>query len=552
MKPFVSGSYMRQRFYVATAVLVATLAVTAALGVYQLRKSHSHARYVAVFYNMAQYADLVGSQGYRVVYDPDADERREARDILAIALDRLARLYTNITGEDPAISALIPTLEAGSGDLGHETAALRDETGEGADYLTGLSREINDEYLATPLPKLRESDQMSNLLTNLWHGPDHSRGPDQAGGDDALEHKIAELISLSAKLLDYQNMPRAELEKIGRQIETLSVLEVNPKLNSIVNQLQQEHMVIMAGLTVLGGVSLLLILSAVIGNLFGIFRPMEKVVLAAHAILETANADLEKKVAERTAELEVAFAGAHVANRAKAEFLRNISHELRTPLNGILGMTELLRASEHAKYDLQYIDIILDSGKGLLQIVNDILNFSRIEDGKAVLNNQTFDLWKICGAVTRRLSAVAVQKHIYLSFAWDSTLPAVYIGDGERIRQIVTNLVGNALKFTAKGCVTLKVSGAPGTGDQMDLVIKVIDTGIGIPADKYESIFGMFEQADNSTTRNFGGTGLGLAIAGRLVAAMNGTISVSSQVGEGSTFTVCLSLPVEDARRAAA
>jgi signal transduction histidine kinase/CheY-like chemotaxis protein len=233
-----------------------------------------------------------------------------------------------------------------------------------------------------------------------------------------------------------------------------------------------------------------------------------------------------------------AQSAAVAANLAKSQFIANVSHEIRTPLNGVLGMAQSLAASDLSTSQRQRVDIIHSSGEVLLSILNDVLDFSKIEAGKLDLEATPFDLVKIAADVQAAFSAVAESKHLVLALRLEgAALGELYLGDPTRVRQIVGNLVSNALKFTQAGEVRIVVSRV-----DEGVVVSVRDTGIGIPQDRLPKLFAQFEQVDASTTRRFGGTGLGLSICHELCRLMGGRIVVESQLGTGSTFTVHLPL----------
>ncbi len=259
---------------------------------------------------------------------------------------------------------------------------------------------------------------------------------------------------------------------------------------------------------------------------------------------------LRHDLAHKTIELDHALRKAAAANSAKSQFLANMSHEIRTPMNGILGMAELLLRSDMAPRERERVSTIADSGRALLKIINDILDFSKIESSAFQIDAKPFDPQRLVLDVVELLRPAAERKGLSLSAELVDDVPRSMVGDDGRLRQIVMNLAGNAVKFTEAGSVTVRLNARRVAGGAADIRIDVIDTGVGIPPDRLDDVFEKFSQADNTMSRKFEGTGLGLSISQLLATRMGGAIRVKSELGRGSTFRLALRMPLAEASTA--
>ena len=312
-----------------------------------------------------------------------------------------------------------------------------------------------------------------------------------------------------------------------REIRNQNDLFAQPMLLRARTALEREHRRLEASTdSVIAWAGLLLL--ATIGSVaLWVFRPMEHAIRRAFA------------------ESAQSLVKAEAADRAKSEFLANMSHEIRTPMNGVIGMAELLAKTELTPRQKTFTDVIVKSGNALLTIINDVLDFSKINAGQLALDPAPFQLAEAVEDVAALVSTRVAERNLELIVRIDPRLPKTVVGDAGRFRQIVTNLLGNAVKFTEKGHVLIDISGETLNGT-VHLKVSVEDTGIGIPAEKLQSVFEKFAQVDGSSTRRHEGTGLGLAIAARLVDLMGGRIGVESELGRGSVFWFTAPLPVHN------
>jgi signal transduction histidine kinase/DNA-binding response OmpR family regulator len=266
---------------------------------------------------------------------------------------------------------------------------------------------------------------------------------------------------------------------------------------------------------------------------------------SAYGELRRSHETLEQRVRERTLDLEAARTVAESASRAKGEFLASMSHEIRTPMNGVLGMLGLLLDTTLTDHQRDMGETAQSSAENLLAILNDILDVSKIEAGRLDIEPVPFDLRQTIEDVAAMMAIAAQKKGLDVIVRYPPHLPPRVVGDAGRIRQVLTNLAGNAVKFTATGHVFIDLEPLPAAAGMVSVRVQVRDTGIGIPADKLDGVFDRFTQADASTTRRYGGTGLGLAISRQLVELMRGEVGVTSEPGQGSTFWFALTMPVD-------
>ncbi len=400
--------------------------------------------------------------------------------------------------------------------------------------LTNGIREVHSSIAKERMPDFFRDKAISEKLANGEDAYKKVNPWPTLVSDKEIVDSIGSFLRKNGKAIDVTQFMKLANQGQFQDYNAIDRLAISRAMEHFSGQRNEEVNSAFTILMVNIGVSALLVIITVIGVGLHIFKPMQASVLKSNKALSVMIHDLE-----RTTEL------AESADRSKSEFLANMSHEIRTPMNGVMGMAELLSKTGLNEKQKMFTSVILSSSTALLTIINDILDFSKIEAGKLELKPSPFCLSEVISDVTTLVAPDIAAKNIEMIVRIQPGLADKVIGDVGRVRQILTNIIGNAVKFTEKGHVLLDVTGET-VGDDVQLRFSVKDTGIGIPEGMVDMIFDKFSQVDGSSTRNYEGTGLGLAITKRLVGLMNGDIGCSSVRGEGSTFWFTMSLPIDD------
>lgn len=499
MPHIVTRAFLRSRYWAATAAILLSLVVSVSLGHLELQRLRANAGYFTAFVQLIEAESQFEVEILRARAQSQQGEIEAGQRVL---LRRAFRdLVSNFT-----------VIRFADTDSVAPSETEREESKEAVWDKIAEWVQVDAEAAAAALDLGKA--EMPHELEEIWEADEDDRDP-------ALEAMIGELIELAYPLVVADQLVEGEPLARVQAIEALTVVSIRPAFKRATAAIRENSS------KTISLTSMTLLLASVVVGLVAlasailIYEPMLRAIMASQ---RQVLADRDRAIA---------------SEETKRRFLAIMSHEIRTPMNGVLGFANLLLGTELTAQQREFVETLRSSGTSLLSLLNDILDFSRMESGSLKLELDDFSIEDILADVVTLLGAQATDKHLDLSSYVDPSLPGKLRGDPGRLRQILLNLVGNAIKFTESGGVTIEIKQA-GTADGGDreLLLAVSDTGIGIAEDKLGLVFDRFSQADSSTSRKFEGSGLGLAICKELAALMQGEIGVDSTPGKGSTFWV--------------
>ena len=521
MSSVITRKYMRTRFFAILAGFIIAVGAGSAYNYWQAEQAKTNVRFGAVIGLMADATDDVIYHALRLDHTRHSmTEGHSGHDVHAGGSGSVDKIKGDLQASlDRLASAYEAIRVAADGDVGmgeSQSISAEEDRAAGVDAPQEADNAIIASVAGLPLPE---------SLRPLWESED---------GGPSLRRDVKEVLTHANRLSIFQSYTGSTAQRVFRQLSEAANERVSPHLSATLDRLHSEMVGSYSTLQyTLMVVAASMVLAAV---LFGVrvFGPMIRNIEDAQQSLQDAKEVVE---AEKVR--------AESADRAKSEFLANMSHEIRTPMNGVMGMAELLARTELDSRQNMFVDVIVKSGNALLTIINDILDFSKIDAGQMHLDPAPFLIGEAVEDVATLVSTRVAEKDLELIVRVAPDLPATLIGDIGRFRQITTNLVGNAVKFTERGHVLVDVTGKLIDDSNVMVTVRVEDTGIGIPEDKLASVFEKFAQVDASSTRRHEGTGLGLAIATRLVELMGGEIGAESKPGKGSTFWFSVPMPID-------